>query len=241
MAAGGGDSAVARALWRAARYRLLAAAFAYPVPGRVRVLARHAREASPGPASERVSSALARLAEAAEAVDPAGLAAAYVGLFDGAVRCPPYEGAWGPQPISGKAAMLADVAGFYRAFGLAPAEQYAEIEDHVGAELEFMSVLALKEAHALAAEREDAAGVTRDAEATFLADHLGRWAEAFAARLAALAPPGFYPAAADLLAAWVAEDCAALAVEPAKVDTLTAAEATPMTCPMAPVQAAPAD
>lgn len=227
------EAAVACALRRAATYRLLAAGFAYPMGERVSELARQALEVARVPAAPGLESGLARFAAAAENADAAALAGEYVGLFDRAVQCPPYEGAWGPQQITGKAAMLADVAGFYAAFGVAPAEQHAEIEDHVGAELEFMSVLALKEAHALAEDHAEGAAVTREAQATFLAEHLGRWGEAFAARVQALAPPGFYPAAAALLAMWIREECTTLAVAPTKVDTAANAEAAPFTCPMA--------
>ena len=233
MTAVAAEAAVAGALRRAALHGLLAAAFAYPMGERVRDLARRARAVPAGPGAAGLGAALGRLATAAEEADAAALAGQYVELFDRAVRCPPYEGAWGPQQISGKAALLADVAGFYTAFGVAPAAQHADIEDHVGAELEFMSVLALKEAHAVAEGKPDAVAVTREAQATFLAEHLGRWGEAFAARVQAVAPPGFYPAAAVLLAGWIEEECAALAVRPTTVDTVASADAAPFTCPMA--------
>lgn len=224
---------MADALRRAATYRVLAAAFAYPTHDRLSELARRAADAVVATPSSRLAGALARLAAAAATSDAAVLAGEYLGLFDGAVRCPPYEGAWGPQQITGKAALLADIAGFYTAFGVTPAVQHADIEDHAGAELEFMSVLALKEAYALAEERAEAAAITREAQAKFVAEHLGRWGEAFAARVQALAAPGFYPAAAALLATWITEECGSLAVAPSKVDTPSATPAAPFTCPMA--------
>jgi hypothetical protein len=127
--------------------------------------------------------------------------------------------------------------GFYAAFGVAPAPQHPDIEDHVGAELEFMSVLALKEAHALAEGHGDGVAVTRHAQATFLAEHLARWADAFAARVRALAAPGFYAAAAALLGAWIDRECVTLSATPTKVDVPAAAEDAPLSCPMAPSQA----
>jgi DMSO reductase family type II enzyme chaperone len=83
---------------------------------------------------------------------------------------------------------LADLAAFYRAFGLEPATDAHERMDHICFELEFMAVLALKEAYALAqqhnAEQLDAC---HHAQKDFLREHLGRWAPAFTRRLAASA------------------------------------------------------
>jgi DMSO reductase family type II enzyme chaperone len=226
------ETVVAGTLRRAGMYRLLAGAFAYPTAPSLSDVARRAGEAAAA-AAGGLGSTLGRLADAAREGDAVTLAGEHLDLFERAVRCPSYEGAWGPQQMSGKAALLADVAGFYAAFGVTPAPQHADIEDHVGAELEFMSVLALKEAYALAEGRAEAAAIVRAAQATFLRDHLGRWGEAFAARLESTATPGFYPAAGAALAAWIGQDCAALGVTPARVETAASAEAAPFTCPMA--------
>jgi TorA maturation chaperone TorD len=135
--------------------------------------------------------------------------------------------------MAGKAALLADVAGFYRAFGLEPAAGQPEVEDHVCAELEFMSVLALKEAWAIAGRHTEGLEVTLAAQRAFLTDHLARWAGAFARRVTAAAAPGFYPAAAALLQAWIDADCARLQIAPVALEGVTEAEAGAFTCPMA--------
>ncbi len=46
----------------------------------------------------------------------------------------------------------------------------------------------------------------------FLKDHLGRWAPAFAGKLARTDPDGFYGALGDLCGAVVAQECARLGV-----------------------------
>jgi TorA maturation chaperone TorD len=177
---------------------------------------------------------LARFADAARDADPAAVAAEYVFLFDREVRCAPYEGAYGGRGLAGKGAQLADVAGFYAAFGLRPAETQADMEDHVAAELEFMSALAFKEAWALGEHDAGALEVTRAAEATFLRDHLGTWALAFAQAVQSATPLPFYVTAAGVLAAWVEADAAARGVEPARLEGLQApAEEECFTCPMA--------
>jgi DMSO reductase family type II enzyme chaperone len=228
------EAAVRRALERAAVYRLLALAFAYPTPARLESLAGEAWKAAAA-ATPALRVALRRLADAAAGADDASLAAEHVALFQQQVQCPPYEGAYGPPQMSGKPALLADVAGFYQAFGVAPAETQPEVEDHIGAEAEFMSALALKEAWARSEGHAEGLAVTRDAARAFLRDHLGRWGTVFARRLAELAPPGYYPAASALLEEWLKAECARLDVEPAPLEGVTAAEEAPFACPMAPV------
>ena len=80
---------------------------------------------------------------------------------------------------------LADLAAFYRAFGLEVANGAAERPDHIGMELEFMSVLAAKEAYAYEHQLDDdQCALCRDAQKKFLREHLGRWSPGFARRLA---------------------------------------------------------
>ncbi len=242
----GAEPAVRRALERAACWRLLGAAFAYPTAPRLAAVAADAPRVALGDHPPGVRQALEALAAAACAADPAAVAGEYVFLFDRQVPCPPYEAAWGdgPRPVD-RPALLADVAGFYRAFGLEPAGAQADTEDHVVAEAEFMSALAVKEAWALAQDEAEAAAITRDAQRAFLTDHLGRWAGAFARALGAATPLAYYTAAAALLAAWVEVEVAALGAAPATVteaapvDPVAGAEA--FTCPMAAPPAPPVD
>ncbi len=227
------------ALGRAAVYGVLATAFDRPTPERVQSLRARADAAARGArTSADVRGALRRLRDSAAAADVGALAAEHATLFDGPVRCSPYEGAWGPQQMSGKSAQLADVAGFYAAFGLAPTSWNAELEDHVAVECEFAAALALKEAHALAAGRDEAVAVTRGAATAFLRDHLGRWGQGFAEELARQAGTPVYKDAAALLAAWLDAEMARLGVTPARVTGANAAEEAPLACPMALPEAA---
>jgi TorA maturation chaperone TorD len=239
------EAAVVRALARAGGYRLLAAAFTPPTPASLAevaaaVVALEAASAlGPG-----VADALRALGAAAGGADPGAVAEEYGFLFDRQVPCPPYEGAYGPvDPMSaGKATVLADLAGFYAAFGVAPSVARPDVEDHLVAELEFMSVLALKEAWAALEGHADGLAVTRDAQAAFLRDHLGRWVAAFAAGVREASPLPYYGAAAHALEAWVRADAAALGVAPAPLGSLAPlgpAEADSFTCPMAPAEPEP--
>jgi TorA maturation chaperone TorD len=232
------DVEVATSLRRAALYRLLGAAFAYPGPERCAEIARLASALGVAlPADDPIAGPLAELGAAARGADPVAVAEEHVFLFDRQVRCSPHEGAYGDGPqLAGKGAQLADVAGFYAAFGLTPAGGEPDVEDHIVAELEFMSVLALKEAWALAEAERDGLLVTRRAQAAFLADHLGRWTSAFADELGAATPLPYYGAAATLLGAWVERECKRLGVEPGRVAGRLGQDpmqAESFTCPMA--------
>lgn len=115
-------------------------------------------------------------------------------LFGHTVRsaCPPYELEYGQREVFQQSQMLADVAGFYSAFGLQTAGPLAERPDHVVAEWEFLALLAMKEA---AAEKGgDRAGIDccRNAQRDFLRDHAASWMPAFGARIRKTEPNGFF-------------------------------------------------
>ncbi len=224
-----------RALTRAAAYRLLGGAWAYPALQHLEALARLADAAAVG---SPIAPAFGAFASAARGADAEATAQEYVFLFDREARCPPYEGAWGDAPqLAGKPALLADIAGFYAAFGLEPSVTHPDAEDHIAPECEFMSVLCLKEGYARAEGMTEALEVTRGAQASFLSDHLGRWAEAFAGAVKEATPLPYYGALADLLIAWVREEMAALGVEPQRVSGRFGRDPVQeeaFTCPMAP-------
>jgi TorA maturation chaperone TorD len=224
-------------LERASLYRLLGGALARPQAERLAGLAA-AAEALAVTMEAEVAEPLVRFAAAARATDAAALGDEYVFLFDRGARVPPYEGAWGEAPqLAGKAAVLADIAGFYAAFGLVPGERQADVEDHIGAECEFMSALALKEAYALAEGDDEGVAVTCIAQSRFVEDHLGRWSAAFAGALREASPLPYYAALADLLAAWGNAEIARLGAAPTAAlgrsgyDPLQEADA--WSCPMA--------
>jgi TorA maturation chaperone TorD len=230
------DRDVVFALRRAAVYRLLGGAFAYPTAPRLAELADLAGTVADAIEEPSIQAALSTFADAAAATSPDVVAAEYVFLFDGAVRCSPWEGAYGDAPqLAGKGAMLADIGGFYEAFGLTPSGVQSDSVDHIAAELELMSALALKEAYAVADAAADGVEITRGAATAFIRDHLGRWAEAFSETVAGASSLPYYSTAAALLNAWVHADAAALGVATDRVslgavDPLGAAE--PFTCPI---------
>jgi DMSO reductase family type II enzyme chaperone len=142
------------------------------------------------------------------------LTAAYQRLFGHVARgeVSLFETEYGADALFVQPQELADLAGFYAAFGLVPAPAGRERPDHVSCECEFLMFLARKQA--IAHARGDASTVaeTRKATRLFLRDHLGRFVPALAARLARADPAGFYGALAALAGAWVARECRAVDV-----------------------------
>ena len=125
---------------------------------------------------------------------------------------PPYEARYGAGHLFQETHCMADVAGFYRAFGLEASDTCPERPDHIAVELEFMHVLAVKEAYALDREWMEQAEVCREAQAQFLRDHLGRWAPAFLRRLADDGKSGIFNVLAGVTTACLEADCRALGV-----------------------------
>jgi TorA maturation chaperone TorD len=110
---------------------------------------------------------------------------------------------------------MADVAGFYRAFGADVHGPAAERPDHAGAELEFLGLVA--EHRVAALERGDAelAEHLRQIEDGFLTDHAGRWLASFFRRLAAADPGGPYGAVGLVGEQVIAAEIIARGLQPA--------------------------
>jgi len=105
-----------------------------------------------------------------------------------AAGAPPYETEYGMAHVFMKVQTMADVAGFYRGFGLAPAEDARERPDHLAAEIEFLHFLLLHEAMARTQGRQEEAKVSRRARTTFLREHLGAWGPAYLEKVAGTDP-----------------------------------------------------
>jgi TorA maturation chaperone TorD len=114
--------------------------------------------------------------------EPAQLAGRWVRWFD-LGRVAPYEGSNVPTTVGGITPRLADIAGFYRAFGMAVT---GDRPDHVVAELEFLAVTLLAEAEATEHGDPERADIAARATRSFLRDHIGGWIDAWAARVEAI-------------------------------------------------------
>jgi putative dimethyl sulfoxide reductase chaperone len=222
----GTEAEVVALLRRAARLQRLARALSYPAPG-------HAQEVVALLESGDEDEILQPVLAAWRAADEAAARAEYVRLFLGTVPCPPNETAWGASKgLTGGAADLADIQGFYHAFGFEPAGEAREMPDHVAVELEFLAALLVKLAYARIQDWVEPAAITRDAAHAFLEDHLGRWVNPFANQLRKLDATTPYRETAVALEAAVAAECDAMGARPVRTTALPVlADPGPFQCP----------
>ncbi len=128
--------------------------------------------------------------------------------------CPFYETEYINSKFSfQRSNSLADISGFYRAFGLTTSKSHPERPDHVVLELEFMAFLLGSQLRA-AEEAKDgrALEVCRGAQTRFLTEHLAWWTPAFARLLGRENPDGFYAAVGIFLASLVAAERATMRI-----------------------------
>lgn len=144
---------------------------------------------------------------------------AYLNLFDrGREGASLYETEYGRMRGMAKGNDLADIGGFYNAFGLTiDTTRVHEMLDHIAVELEFYSVLLLKEEALTAAADAEGVSIVADARKTFLVEHLGRLARAISERHDVRAH-AFYSEVFAWCWTLVARECAFVGVEPPLLD-----------------------
>jgi len=157
----------------------------------------------------------------------------YNRLFRTGLAATPYETEYDPIPALRKGQTLADLLGFYQAFGLKTSERVKELPDHVAVELEFMGLLLLKEAYALQEGWRGEAGICRDAERAFLEDHLGRWIFSFCEQVGEVTQAPFYRACAGFLKGFLGEELQRFGLDPLLGKRAAGPPAEDFTCPFA--------
>ncbi len=215
---------VSAVLFRGAVFQALALGFAYPshavlqqLKARWNVLLNGSRPWQAGVRQPFLRTHKFLLCADGEALEPE-----YVRLFGPVARCPLHETAYGDAGrLLGRSAHLADIAGFYLAFELHPTAGDSHREDYIGLELEFMSLLAVKEAYAIAEGWQEALEVTRTAQQRFVQDHLGTWTDAFIAQLRLYEPHPFYAAIGESLGVLVRAEVIRLQASPIPVGVPT--------------------
>jgi len=216
-------------LRRAASFRAMAAGFAYPEEGYA-ARVRAAFGVLPDSDGEWHT-----VRQAWDRAPDDELRAEYARLFLGTTPCPPHETAYGDgRRFAGRQTELADLGGFYAAFGLQLSDANPDLPDHLATELEFYSLLLVKAAYALAEGLEAEREITQAAGRSFLECHLGRWVGAFAARLGERGASEPYRELARFLEELVNDECRRLGVTPAPFTSLLPLDEVPeneLTCP----------
>lgn len=168
-----------------------------------------------------------RLVELARASDRQSMESAYIELFEnGPRRCPIHETEYGRMRGLSKGNDLADVEGFYLAFGLTRLEGGEAMADHLGVELEFYGTLLAKLAAAHERTDEEGVAVMEDARRKFLEEHLGRFASAVAHQPAVTEHPHYGPLLA-VAAGLVETECTSLQLKPQPLDYFAGAAPEP--------------
>jgi TorA maturation chaperone TorD len=157
----------------------------------------------------QVEDAASAFLAAARGAARGDLERSYQRLFGHTARgkVPPYETEYGGEEVFRQSQELGDIGGFYRAFGLTVAPGEHERSDHLGAECEFLSFLARKEAREIARGEAAAGEEVRRAARLFLRDHAGHFGRAVGRALAREADQPFYRALGELCFAVLTADC----------------------------------
>jgi TorA maturation chaperone TorD len=208
-----------RLLGKAALYRLIAQGFSYPEPEVVCSIRRSALDLGAAAARGELAPQLAPVARALgrawRTAPVQDLATEYSRLFLGAGLVPLREGGYGSGlRFAGQPVDIADIGGFYLAFGFTTSDAAPNPPDHIGTEMEFVSLLHLKNAHALARRKVRDARIAELALGRFLEDHTGRWVPSLEAALREADASAPYALLGELMKKAVACECARLGVKP---------------------------
>lgn len=161
---------------------------------------------------KRASDANARFSDIAAALeDVSSGRAEYMRLFigPGKLPAPPWESVWSLKDRALFTRVTLEVRTAYRASGFLP-ERYPQVsDDHLALETGFLAQLARRMQEAEASDDRAAFERLRAASESFIEEHLGTWANAFAARLAEEDAP-LYATAARLLVELLHGDAALL-------------------------------
>lgn len=166
---------------RSAVYAVLARGFSHPDEAVFDFLRQCGDQADTQDASDVATSLVALLASIRDG-ELDKLKQAYMRLFDPVNGPFPYESEHRKGHDFAKANILADIMGFYKAFGVEPA---ADRADHMAAELEFMHLLTLKEHYAAGEGDQEHAVLCREASEKFFREHLSLWTEGLLAAMRA--------------------------------------------------------
>ncbi len=224
-------------LARSTIYSHLAAAFAYPVEEYLQglksgeIVAGLKGAASFFAKEKELGAAVDSFCEAVEKEVPSltirDLEGEYSRIFSMGQICPHNETEYNSSHVFMKGQDMADIAGFYNAFGFKMSQEEKALADFIGTELEFMHAITFKEHHALEKGEEEHVEICREAQEKFLEGHLGTWVSAFSKVLSATTHLEYFRALGRLLEEFVAFDGKYLGVAPFRVVSMPAFSPNP--------------
>ncbi|MEE9529440.1 MAG: molecular chaperone TorD family protein [Syntrophobacteria bacterium] len=140
----------------------------------------------------------------------------YVQIFGHVIsaECPPYETSYGEAHVFQQTQGMADIAGFYKAWGIDIATDAHDRLDHISAECEFMSFLLLKLDYFSAKGEKEAEKICLDSSKKFLKEHLGKWTPIFSALVMRKSSGGLYHKAVKFLKEFIEKEAEIFGVEP---------------------------
>ena len=138
-----------------------------------------------------------------------------------AMDCPPYEMYFSGSQIFQQTQDLADLSGFYKAFGVEVSrDDNTNRWDHIAVELEFLHFLTYKLAYTTENGGDKEREICLTAKKKFLNAHIGRWIAAFSGSVEKKSPVAFYREIADMTNEFVHLDMKNLDVDADEIDGL---------------------
>ena len=130
---------------------------------------------------------------------------------------PLYETEYASPHVFAKTQTMADIAGFYRAFGVRSSIGLGERPDQASTELEFMHLVTLMEANASSKGDKEKAQVCLDAERKFIQDHMGRWLQGLGKLITETATTNMYRSLGRLVTIFLNDEIRRLGAKPEEV------------------------
>ena len=192
---------------RAAWYETLAALFRPPSDVTITTLESAAKNLSCG-GDKATAKLLQVLSDRAREHGLEGLLREHARLFVGAGMCRANEVDYEPLSFS-MTEKLADVAGFYEAWGYEITPGIGQRGDFVGIELEFAGLLLLKQAYAEGNGWRDQSEIAAEAARKFISAHVASWIPVLCERIHTItAEEGIIGAGGPVLGAFMKSEAA---------------------------------
>ncbi len=183
-------------------YKILSLGLAYPDKKNWAMIDKHIMAIEnllEGELSTRVAGFKRDLLKNQQRIDE--IKADYLSLFDIGRKVSPYETEYMAEKVSRKPFELADIAGFYAAFGFDVNEDTRNKEalDHISIELEFMAILSWKEEYAREMKQDENLMIVQDARMKFFKEHFAKWGFFYCQQVCSLSESDFFKGLAAIL------------------------------------------